>query len=219
VGGFAARSPALQLSAAALAFATWMLFMGGDVFLDAEKRGQVPVASLDGRVGVNSDAYANMVDRMVELIRRHSDPDGVVLDLSASPLLQVIAGRRGPGNRDLIMPGTFLDETEELDFIARLEAAPPALVIWPEQPFDELPERRVGRTAPALARWVRANYRAGPKTRFARRGRPRDRFTVMLPQASPSLPEPPLSEPSLSELSGDPRRDSPGPAASRRRPR
>lgn len=212
-GAFVPRAPALQLGAAAVAFGSWMLFMGGDVFLDPVNRGVVPVRSLDGRVGVNSEQYAGMVDRMVELIHRYSTPDDVVLDLSASPLLQVIAGRRGPGNRDLIMPGTFLDESEEREFIARLAAEPPALVIWPDQPFDELPERRVGRTAPELVRWVRTNYRDGPKTQFARRGRSRDRFTVMLPRESPAL------RGSLRDSPRDSLRDSPAPGGARRRPR
>jgi hypothetical protein len=56
------------------------------------------------------------------------------------------------------MPGTFLDAAEEAAFVARLQATPPAAVIWPAQPFDGRPERDVRRTAPLVARWVQNHY-------------------------------------------------------------
>lgn len=174
----------LQWAAALTIFALWMLFMGGDVFLDAENRGLEPVASLGGRVGVNSEDYAGLVDDLVAGIRRFSAPGERVLDCSAAPLLQVIAGRLGPGYLDLVMPGTFLDEAEERAFVARLDAAPPALVIWPERPFDEIPARAVVQSAPLLARWVQTHYRRGPTARLEDRKAAADRYTLMLPKRS-----------------------------------
>ena len=179
------NTPALAVAVAC--FGLWMLFMGGDRFLDAERRGQVPLASLDGRVGVNTPEYAAMIDGLVESIRAHSRPGDRVLDMSASPLVQVLAGRLGPGYSDLVMPGTFLDEQEERAFIARLEADPPAVVLWPERPFDDMGVRRVQKTAPELSRWVRTRYREGPKavqpgTRFPHR------YTLLLPRARGASP-------------------------------
>jgi len=172
---------AAQVAVAVVCFGLWMLFMGGDRFLDAEQRGQVPLRSLDGEVGVNTAEYADMIDGLVYQIRSHSRPGDRLLDLSASPLVQVIAGRLGPGWADLVMPGTFLDDEEERAFVARLEQAPPALVLWPEQPFDDLHDRRVQSTARQLVRWVRANYRDGPRAGLGG-GRGGDRYTLMLPR-------------------------------------
>jgi hypothetical protein len=169
-----------QIVAAVLAFSLWMLFMGGERFLDAEHRGQFPVASLAGRVGVNTAEYAAMIDGLVENVRSHSQPGDRLLDMSAAPLIQVIAGRLGPGALDLVMPGTFLDDAEESAFIARLEASPPALVLWPERPFDEIPARRVQKTAPALSRWVRTHYRRFYTVRMPDKRRVTDRYTLMI---------------------------------------
>lgn len=185
-GRLRARPSRVQAGVAAVAGALWLLFMGGDVFLFAENRGQVPVRSLDGRVGVNSEQYAGLVDRIVEIVRRSSAEGERVLDLSASPLLLVIAGRLGPGGPDLVMPGTFLDESEELAFVARLEASPPALVLWPNRPFDELPGRAVTRTAPHVVRWVRDRYQPGPRLRFGKGRRPPVRYTILLPKPDPA---------------------------------
>jgi hypothetical protein len=56
------------------------------------------------------------------------------------------------------MPGTFLDESEERAFVARLEESPPALVVVPRLPFDLMASRAVSRHAPSLTRWIRSRY-------------------------------------------------------------
>ena len=58
-----------------------------------------------------------------------------------------------------MMPGTFSSEEEENGFLERMKASPPAAVIWPARPFDDLPERAVESVAPRLSEWVQANYR------------------------------------------------------------
>ena len=172
-----------RIAAAGLCLAVWVFFHGSELFLDPKERGVVPVESVAGRVGVNQHRYAWLVDRSVAILQENAGPDDVVLDLTASPLLLVLAERRGPGGPDLVMPGTFLDPDEERAFVARLEARPPAVVIWPEQPFDGIAERGVQHTAPQLAAWVAAHYVKGPVMRFGRTARSPLRWSFLFPRA------------------------------------
>ena len=112
-----------------------------------------------------------------------------MLNLSPSPLFHVLAERSGPGYFDVLMPGTFLDEGEELELLAQLEQSPPAAVIWPVQPFDGMPSRSIRRTAPHLARWVEERYEG--------RG-PRRRWMLMFPRNR-------LSHPKTADTGLDPR--------------
>jgi hypothetical protein len=69
-----------------------------------------------------------------------------------------VADRSGPGYFDIVMPGTFLDAEEQQEFVRHLESAPPALVVWPREPFDRMPSRGVAATAPTLVAWIRGHY-------------------------------------------------------------
>ena len=64
----------------------------------------------------------------------------------------------GPGYFDTVMPGTFTDPAQELEFLDHLMRSPPKLAIWPREVFDDMPERKVQRSAPEIIRWVRVNY-------------------------------------------------------------
>ncbi len=55
------------------------------------------------------------------------------------------------------MPGTFLDDADERSFAERLEADPPAALIWPARAFDDMEERSLARIAPRTSAWVQAN--------------------------------------------------------------
>jgi hypothetical protein len=140
-----------------VALGVWILLLGSDRYLPVERRGTHALASLPG-VSIRSAAQARHVDRVVAVLRAETRPDQTVLNLAWSPLFHVLADRAGPGGLDVVMPGTFLDAAEEAAFVARLQAAPPAAVIWPAQPFDGRPERDVRRTAPLVARWVQNHY-------------------------------------------------------------
>jgi hypothetical protein len=116
-------------------------------------------------------------------------PDDVILDLSGSSMFHVLSGRRGPGYSDIIMPGTFATEAEERAFVRRLEAEPPALVIFPGWLFDNRKDRAVQNSSPILWQWVRERYdRSGPY----------ERYVLMMPKGrgpaavgrSPSSPGP-----------------------------
>lgn len=120
--------------------------------------GAVPVRALDGAIALKPRGMWGAFDELVEKIRRETRPGDVILDLSASPLLHVVTGRPGPGLFDLVMPGTFLSEAEELALIERLERAPPALVVVSLRPFDRSVERGLAATAPHLLAWVRRHY-------------------------------------------------------------
>lgn len=90
------------------------------------------------------------------------DPERLLLDLSARPLLYTTGEFAGPGWLDVVMPGTFISEAEERGFVQRLQARPPVGVFWPAEPFDELPERGLDATAPLLAAWARSVYGPPP---------------------------------------------------------
>ncbi len=152
---------------AGVALASWIFLMGSDRIFHPGHFGRLPLTGLDERIGVLPDSGLQRVAEHVQTIRRLTGPDETILDLSASSLFHVLSGRRGPGYADIIMPGTFLSEAEERAFVARLDAKPPALVIFPGWRFDNRNDRAVQNSSPILWQWVRENYeRTGPYERF-----------------------------------------------------
>jgi hypothetical protein len=150
-------SPAWAVLAAV--FGLWVFLTNCDLYVRyASLRGMHPLAALDHQIGIAPDSRYRPTDRIVSELRARTSPKDVVLDLSASSLLLVIAGRGGPGGADVIMPGTFLTPEEERSFVARLERHPPALVIRPLWVFDEMPTRTLEHQAPELSAWVRERY-------------------------------------------------------------
>jgi hypothetical protein len=111
------------------------------------------------RVGLNYKVMSG-----VELINRSTRPGEIILDLSTAPMFHALSGRPGPGRSDIIMPGTFMDRSEEADFILRLDANPPAAVLWPVQHFDNMASRSLSDVAPNVVEWVKARYRPGETT-------------------------------------------------------
>jgi hypothetical protein len=130
-----------------------------DVYLrNPSARGTLPVMTLDGATAVSPGTRYRVFDALVGELRRRTGPEDVVLDLTASSLLHVVAERRGPGGADVILPGTFLDPAEEADFVARLEQRPPVLVVAPIWTFDDRPSRTVPAHSPALWAWLKTRY-------------------------------------------------------------
>jgi hypothetical protein len=166
-------------TAGALFLAAWIYLGGADRALDPSYRGDAPLEALGGKVSVRRTSPLRSIDRKIADILQRTRPGDRILDLSASPLLHVLSGRRGPGYMDLIMPGTFQSDEEELAFLARLSASPPALVIWPGRSFDDDPERAAMRSAPRVARWVLERYRPDGSG---------GRFTLLVPRSEPALP-------------------------------
>ena len=158
----ALASPGWRRRAAGVAlagfFAAWTFLTAADRYLGRQVRGTLPVRTLGGATQIRPNHRWRDFDRIVEEIRARTEPGDVVLDLTASSLLHVVSQRKGPGQADVLMPGTFLDAQEERSFVARLQRSPPALVIAPVAPFDRMPERALERWAPRVARWVRARY-------------------------------------------------------------
>lgn len=158
-GGRAAPPRYAAWCSSALLLAVWIGLQGSDLFLDRRVRGIHPLGSLAGHVSVPNARHARRIDASVERIRRLSQPDELILDLSHAPLMYVLTDRRGPGYGDVVTPGVFADPDDEQAFVERLERNPPVLVLWPRVPFDGLRERSLDAHAPRLAEWVRANYR------------------------------------------------------------
>jgi hypothetical protein len=136
----------------------WIVLQGSDLYLSRDFRGVQPLQSLNGEVSIKLAAKARAIDRTVEGIRERTAPGDVILDLTHSPLLYVLSDRAGPGYSDVVSPGVFADPESERAFVRHLEEAPPKLVLWPRKPFDNMPERSLGATAPLLTAWVRRHY-------------------------------------------------------------
>jgi hypothetical protein len=147
--------------------ALWIFLGASDLAFQAGLSGDIPLEVLDGRIALGEGSSLLRLDDHISHIKQWTKPGDTILDLSASPLLFVLAGRFGPGYADLVMPGTFLSEEEERMFIARLEQNPPALVIFPGWLFDGQKERSVQMSSPLLTAWVTSRYeRVGPMERF-----------------------------------------------------
>ncbi len=177
--------PRAAWACAAGLLAAWVYLLGTDVMVRPEVRGHNALRSAP-ETRLRRAHKAENIDRTVELLARVTPPGGVVLNLSPSPLFHVLTRRPGPGHRDLLMPGTFLDEGEEGAFVERLEAAPPDAVIWPVRAFDRMPSRSVEVTAPKLTAWVKERYEFVPGQTWPRPIQPGEhRWLVMLPRAGP----------------------------------
>ena len=100
----------------------------------------------------------------VELIEKHTRPGDIILDLSTAPMFHALTGRPGPGRSDIIMPGTFMHESDQVEFLMRLEAEPPAAVLWPVRHFDDMVSRSARAVAPDVVAWVQTRYRPVKKT-------------------------------------------------------
>lgn len=139
--------------------ASWIFLQGSDLYLSASLRGVHPIPALGEEVYIADSKLAARLGQKIEAIRRLTRPGDTVLDLSNAPLLHAVTGRNGPGYIDVITPGVFMNQDEERRLIARLDAKPPAVVIWPEHDFDWMPSRSIRVTAPLLTAWVREHYR------------------------------------------------------------
>jgi hypothetical protein len=156
-----ARRRRLAYGVAAASFSVWVFLMGIDrVFTHPPT--MYPMQATAGRIWGSPLEEGWAIDRTVRLLKTHTDPGDVILNLSPTPLFHVLSGRTGPGYFDIVMLGTFLTEEDERWFVERLRADPPAAVVWPVRIFDEMPERYVVNTAPLLAAWVFRNYEAVP---------------------------------------------------------
>jgi len=156
-----------NLLACAAGIGLWIWLQGSDLYFSSEGRGVYPIQSLGRKVGVLSASDARQLDRSVVRIGQLTNPDDRVLDLTHSPLIYVLANRRGPGYGDVVTPGVFADPIDQRDFVRRLQRDPPALVLWPKQPFDDMPARSIEVHAPLLASWVARHYErvGGDRTR------------------------------------------------------
>jgi hypothetical protein len=157
----------------------WLFLLGTDLQLGASRRGSFRLQSLAQPVYVETEKRARMLDHNLTAIRRWTEPDDQILDLSASPLFYVLTERLGPGTSDIVMPGTFLHEREERALLERLEQSPPAAVIWPRRRFDNMTSRALQHTAPLLREWVMTRYRPALSGY---------RYSILLPLDSPHLP-------------------------------
>jgi hypothetical protein len=172
------RLRGVELALLFVAFAGWLVIQGHDRHFNPFERGWVPIeaGSDSPEGGLKVAAERAELERLLRVVEESTDADDTILDLSASPLLYPLSGRSAVGEFDIFMPGSFLDDEEESRFVARLDARPPALVIWPGWPFDTDPERAVQRTAPRVSQWVKERYRPRDSRRTSRR------FVILVPR-------------------------------------
>ncbi len=147
----------IAVTAGIVLLAGWTVAQRSDQWIVGTLGGDRPIPETGGRVF--RDAFMpHPVDLGVRWINRATKPGDVVLDLSASPMLHVLTGRRGPGLADIVMPGTFRDQAEEARFLERVIEDPPDFVLTPAEPFDGREERGFAQTAPQLTAWIEKNY-------------------------------------------------------------
>ena len=173
-----AGAGARRLAAGAVvagALASWVFLMGTDRGFVGERRTYYPVESLEGATLLTPREKAADYDFAVRTIARRTRPGDTILSLSHAPIFYLLTGRLGAGWSDVIMPGTFLTESDEIDFVKRLEASPPAAVVMWSKTFDKDPERSVTAVAPRVTRWVQQRYAPAPRPR-------RGEWIVLLPR-------------------------------------
>jgi len=159
VAGSAGRAAARAVLCA-LILSVWVFLFRSDEYLDADGlMGASPLECVEGVTAVRTWSRWRTLDHVVPRIKQLAEPGQTILIMTHAPMLYVLTGRSGPGYHDLVMPGTFLGESEERVFLERLEAAPPAVVVWPRRHFDGFPSRGISYTAPLLGQWVQENYR------------------------------------------------------------
>jgi hypothetical protein len=147
-----------------LILGAWSFLNSSDRFLDPDgMMGKTPMVTTMGSTKVGLRSHGVLLDRLVPLIRSYSEEDDTILVMTTAPLIYVLADRHGPGYQDFVMPGTFRSEEEEQAFVERVEAAPPAVVIWPRKHFDFMESRGLQHSAPKLSRWVGEHYRVAEK--------------------------------------------------------
>jgi hypothetical protein len=154
----APRRREIGLATGGALLALWIFLLGSDTWLGMKRRGDTPLLATAGQTAIHDWHVFQRIDGKVRSIHEWTRPDEAILDLSAAPLLYVLAERLGPGSRDVVIPGTFRSDAEELAFLERLEQNPPAVVIVPRRPFDQTSERAVQNTAPRVSEWVKQNY-------------------------------------------------------------
>jgi hypothetical protein len=166
-------TPRAAWAAAGLGLAAWALLSGSERVFDPAFLGAQPIAVLENSVRTRPGHW--WVDPRVVTVVERTEPGDRILVLGPQSLFHVLTGRLGPGQSDILMPGTFLSVDEEKAFLERLERTPPALVVLPQWPFDLMPTRSLASTAPRLVDWVRKRYSLQGD---------HQRFGLLLPRAS-----------------------------------
>jgi hypothetical protein len=137
----------------------WIFLIGSDRYVGPSLlKGETPVESVSEDLLLKK-GRAIIFDTQIPLIKQRAKPDETILVMFHAPLLYVLAERHSPGYHDVIMPGTFRNPEEEEAFLARIQASPPAVVVWPRLHFDRMKSRGIGESAPQIGRWVRTHYR------------------------------------------------------------
>jgi hypothetical protein len=161
--------------------ALWIYANGADQFLDQEgMMGSTPVLGLEDTLHVTARSEAAVLNHLVPIIQKHARPDDRVLVMSNRPIIHVLAERRSPGYHDVVMPGTFRSRREEETFLARIEADPPAVIVWPRRHFDRRKDRGLEASAPLLSHWIIDHYRVVATLPL---------FKVLVPKSTGSDPD------------------------------
>jgi hypothetical protein len=146
--------------------ASWIFLLATDRVVFPRAKGMQRLESIEEHIVVRPAKKARAIDRTVRLVRQYTRPGDVILTMGNTPLFYVLTDRMGPGHYDTIMPGTFVRPRDEILFVERLKADPPAAIIWPAQDFDGMEERSLSNVAPRVAKWVWESYAPLPDQRM-----------------------------------------------------
>jgi hypothetical protein len=137
-------------------FSLWTFLFKIDLHF-TERGRTVPYETIDG-IRMKDPIAVRQLDKRIRDVRRLTRPGDTILDMSYAPGFYLVTERTGPGWFDVVMPGTFMSEEEELFFIEKVKQDPPALIIVLDRHFDDMKERSLRKIAPTATRWLLRRY-------------------------------------------------------------
>jgi hypothetical protein len=143
------------------ALGVWIFATGSDLYLDTKSSmGDIALESVPGKIEVRSHSLGHEIDGLIPVIQKYAEPEDTILVMAHAPLIYVLSDRHSPGYFDVVMPGTFRTQKEQVEFVAHLNQAPPAVIVWPRKSFDRDKTRGLPKAARRVGLWVDQNYRS-----------------------------------------------------------
>lgn len=160
VGQLGRRAALNRILLCATVLGGWIFASGSDLYLDTNSSmGDITLESVPGKIEVRSRSLGHEIDGLIPLIQEYAGPEDTILVMAHAPLIYVLSDRHSPGYFDVVMPGTFRTQKEQVEFVAHLSQSPPAVIVWPRKPFDRDKARGLSKSARRVGLWVNQNYK------------------------------------------------------------
>jgi hypothetical protein len=90
------RVPGRRWLVPVAALGVWIFLLGSDRSLSPERRGSTPLAAVNGAIELREDDGWRILDPKTRMLRRWTEPDDIILDLSTSRPLDLSTSRPHP---------------------------------------------------------------------------------------------------------------------------